>query len=308
MSKAMPVRSDRCGLDELFVSFETGDAERARLALGPGWTRQWTATWQVPGGGEVSLVRDLGPAPVAGCEPVRRFSWGRRQRHRPGLQFMVSTGRVHGFESLEEQALLLALDFTGEQERLLDAVSAGPVAFGDLVAETPLPAVARAGPVGALLGAGVGSGGGGKQGFGDLEVRHVDGGVHVQVYGGVPEVLLDPDLQHRAVAAVQFDGVLADLEDLGGREHLDHVAQPGGVGAVLIDGERGVPEQGGDRLELGGHGGDSDRDGLVLDQDPAALDPLLDERGRVVEGGDADTEVLRRLDALAGTEVDARLA
>jgi hypothetical protein len=58
MSDAVPVRSDRCGLDELFLSFETGDAERARLALGPGWTRQWTATWQVPGGDdEVSLVR-----------------------------------------------------------------------------------------------------------------------------------------------------------------------------------------------------------------------------------------------------------
>jgi len=119
MSKAMPVRSDRCGLDELFLSFETGDAERARLALGPGWTRQWTATWQVLGGDEVSLVRDLGSAPVAGCEPVRRFSWGRRQRHRPGLQFMVSTGRVHGFESLEEQSLLLALDFTGALEDVL---------------------------------------------------------------------------------------------------------------------------------------------------------------------------------------------
>ena len=63
MSKAMAVRSDRCGLDELFLSFETGDADRARLALGPGWTRQWTATWQVPGGDEVSLVRDLGSAP-----------------------------------------------------------------------------------------------------------------------------------------------------------------------------------------------------------------------------------------------------
>src|ERR1039458_8226465 len=83
---------------------------------GRGRARQWTARWQVPGGDEVSLVRDLGPAPVAGCEPVRRFSWGRRQRHRPGLQFMVSTGRVHGFESLEEQALLLALDFTGALE------------------------------------------------------------------------------------------------------------------------------------------------------------------------------------------------
>jgi hypothetical protein len=29
---------------------------------------------------------------------------------------MVSTGRLHGFESLEERALLLALDFTGAAE------------------------------------------------------------------------------------------------------------------------------------------------------------------------------------------------
>ena len=72
MSDVVPVRSDRCGLDELFLSYEPGAAERARLALGPGWTRQWTATWQVPGGDEVSLVRDLGPVPVAGREPVRR--------------------------------------------------------------------------------------------------------------------------------------------------------------------------------------------------------------------------------------------
>lgn len=35
------------------------------------------------------------------------------QRHRPGLQFLVSTGRHHGFESLEEQRFLLALDFAG---------------------------------------------------------------------------------------------------------------------------------------------------------------------------------------------------
>jgi hypothetical protein len=32
---------------------------------------------------------------------------------------MVSTGRVHGFESLEEQALPLALDFTGALEEVL---------------------------------------------------------------------------------------------------------------------------------------------------------------------------------------------
>lgn len=118
VSDVVPVRSDCCGLDEMFLAYVPGEAERARLEMGPGWTRRWTATWQVPGGSEVSLVRDLGPVPAAGCEPVRRFSWGRRQRHRPGLQFMVSTGRLHGFESLEEQSLLLALDFTGAEEVL----------------------------------------------------------------------------------------------------------------------------------------------------------------------------------------------
>jgi hypothetical protein len=56
---------------------------------------------------------------VAGCVPVRRFTWRQRQRHRPGLQFMVSTGRLHGFESLEERSLLLALDFLGEVEEVL---------------------------------------------------------------------------------------------------------------------------------------------------------------------------------------------
>jgi len=32
---------------------------------------------------------------------------------------MVSTGRLHGFESLEERSLLLALDFTGVVEEVL---------------------------------------------------------------------------------------------------------------------------------------------------------------------------------------------
>jgi hypothetical protein len=119
MSDAGAVRSDCCGLDELFLGYGTDEAERARLGLGPEWTRRWTATWRVSGGDVVSAVRDLGSVPVAGCEPVRRFSWGRRQRHRPGLQFMVSTGRLHGFESLEERSLLLALDFTGMAEDVL---------------------------------------------------------------------------------------------------------------------------------------------------------------------------------------------
>jgi hypothetical protein len=53
-------------------------------------------------------------------DPVRGFSWRRGQRHRPGLEFMVSTGRLHGAESLEEARLLLALDFAGD---VLDVVS-----------------------------------------------------------------------------------------------------------------------------------------------------------------------------------------
>jgi hypothetical protein len=48
---------------------------------------------------------------AGGCQPWRHFGWRTRQRHRPGLQFLVSTGRHHGFESLEEQRFLLALDF-----------------------------------------------------------------------------------------------------------------------------------------------------------------------------------------------------
>jgi len=58
-------------------------------------------------------VSDLGQILAGGCQPWRHFTWRTRQRHRPGLQFLVSTGRHHGFESLEEQRFLLAADFAG---------------------------------------------------------------------------------------------------------------------------------------------------------------------------------------------------
>ncbi|MFK0251974.1 TnsA-like heteromeric transposase endonuclease subunit [Amycolatopsis azurea] len=51
---------------------------------------------------------------MAGREPVRRFTWSRGQKHRPGLEFLVSTGRHHGYESLAEARLLLMLDIAGE--------------------------------------------------------------------------------------------------------------------------------------------------------------------------------------------------
>ena len=55
----------------------------------------------------------------SGARPVRRFSWRTSQRHRPGLEYMVTTGRHHGFESPAEQELLLALDFAGNLEDVL---------------------------------------------------------------------------------------------------------------------------------------------------------------------------------------------
>jgi hypothetical protein len=113
------VRSDRCGLDELFAAYEIGGDVRQRLALGQEWPRRWTAYWRSSGGEVACPVRDLERVPVSGCEPVRRFTWRARQRHRPGLQFLVSTGRHHGFESLEEQRLLLALDFVGDVVEVL---------------------------------------------------------------------------------------------------------------------------------------------------------------------------------------------
>lgn len=118
MSDAVPVKSDCCGLDDLFQVYDPG-AERIRLGLRPGWPGRWAGTWRTADGEVTCAARDLGDVPVAGCVPVRRFTWRRRQRHRPGLQFMVSTGRLHGFESLEERSLLLVLDFTGSVEEVL---------------------------------------------------------------------------------------------------------------------------------------------------------------------------------------------
>jgi hypothetical protein len=113
------VRSDLCGLEELFAAFGIPGRFRDVLGLEPGWPREWAATLRVDGGDVAYAVRDLPSVPLAGCESVRRFGWRTQQRHRPGLEFMVSTGRLHGFESLEERNLLLVLDFTGDVAEVL---------------------------------------------------------------------------------------------------------------------------------------------------------------------------------------------
>ncbi|MFJ4184187.1 hypothetical protein [Kitasatospora sp. NPDC089509] len=105
-------------MDDLLVAYAGDAAERARLRLADGWLRRWVGTWLI-GGTEVSWqLGDMASVPVSVSQPVRRFTWRSRQMHRPGLQLMVSTGRHHGFESPEEQRLLVALDFVGVLEVL----------------------------------------------------------------------------------------------------------------------------------------------------------------------------------------------
>jgi hypothetical protein len=110
--------SHACTLRDLAESLVLTDADRAPLRLGPGWTRRWTAGFATVQGVVVHPIAELREGVPASTGPVRRFSWRTDQRHRPGLQYLVSTGRHHGFESLAEQRLLLALDFLGVDEVL----------------------------------------------------------------------------------------------------------------------------------------------------------------------------------------------
>ncbi|MGP3916005.1 TnsA-like heteromeric transposase endonuclease subunit [Nonomuraea sp. 10N515B] len=99
------------------VSVDTG---ALGLELSEGWPDRWSVSRRSGRNQESHSVRALIQTPMVDVEPIRWFSWRRGQRHRPGLQFLVSTGRHHGAESLEEARLLLALDFAGE---LVDVVS-----------------------------------------------------------------------------------------------------------------------------------------------------------------------------------------
>jgi hypothetical protein len=118
--RGRPVWSHSCTWDELAVFFALPASARSELDLAPGWMERWTTTCRFDGVEVTHPLRELAEMSTSGWEPVRRFSWRTRQRHRPGLQYLVSTGRHHGFESLEEARLLLALDFAAG---MLDLVS-----------------------------------------------------------------------------------------------------------------------------------------------------------------------------------------
>lgn len=116
---AAQVRSDLCRWDELCVPYRVDSDSRRELDLGADWVRVWTSTWLVGCNEIVRSVLDVDQVPFAEVRPMRRFSYGTAQRHRPGLGYMVSTERLHGGESLEEHRVLLALDFAGDVLELL---------------------------------------------------------------------------------------------------------------------------------------------------------------------------------------------
>ncbi|MFC8094827.1 TnsA-like heteromeric transposase endonuclease subunit [Streptomyces sp. NPDC057301] len=72
---------------------------------------RWTTTWKFGRTPVTSPVRDLAKVDLRRSVPVRRFTWRTDQFHRPGLEYLTSTDRHHGFESHEEERLLLVADF-----------------------------------------------------------------------------------------------------------------------------------------------------------------------------------------------------
>jgi hypothetical protein len=49
MSDVVLVGSDRCGIDDLFLEYESGAAP-GRLGQGPGWPGRWTGTRRIADG------------------------------------------------------------------------------------------------------------------------------------------------------------------------------------------------------------------------------------------------------------------
>jgi len=116
---AWPVWSHTCTLDDLVTPWAVDAGAAGHLDTGPGWARRWTARWKTDGADVICPVQELPGVPAMASVPVRGFTWRAGQRHRPGLQYLMATGRMHGFESLAGRRLLVALDFTGDAEEVL---------------------------------------------------------------------------------------------------------------------------------------------------------------------------------------------
>ncbi len=131
--------SDSCRVGDL-AFLHRGFTEYAhQLDLDERWARRWTTTWKFGRDAAAAYsVRDLKEVDVSRTMPVRRFTWRTDQHHRPGLEYMVSTRRHHGFESFEEECLLLVTDFAaGLREALSQPFRLRFHAGGKRVDHTP---------------------------------------------------------------------------------------------------------------------------------------------------------------------------
>ncbi|MFJ9034603.1 TnsA-like heteromeric transposase endonuclease subunit [Streptomyces sp. NPDC102274] len=113
-----PVWSHSCSLEDLAAPYAIDPVAEEGLDLGPGWDRRWTARWKTERAEVICPVQELAGVPAIASVPVRGFAWRAGQRHRPGLQYLLATGRMHGFEKAERN-LLLALDFVGALTEVL---------------------------------------------------------------------------------------------------------------------------------------------------------------------------------------------
>ncbi|WP_392872711.1 TnsA-like heteromeric transposase endonuclease subunit [Streptomyces sp. LN499] len=119
-SPSGPAWSDVCGLEDLAVLDTEFTDHALALDLDEKWPVRWTTMWKFGRTPVASPVRDLGRLDIGRSAPVRRFTWRTDQFHRPGLEYLMATDRHHGFESHEEESLLLVCDFAAS---LVEALS-----------------------------------------------------------------------------------------------------------------------------------------------------------------------------------------
>lgn len=105
--------SDTSTLHDLARMHDISADAYSQLDMRSDWSARWTTAWRFGRTAAGYAVKDLGEVDMTSSVPVRRFTWRTDQWHRPGLGYLVSTGRHHGFESFEEELLLLAADFSG---------------------------------------------------------------------------------------------------------------------------------------------------------------------------------------------------
>ncbi|MFF1301926.1 TnsA-like heteromeric transposase endonuclease subunit [Streptomyces sp. NPDC058307] len=108
------------------------------LDLDENWPLRWTTTWKFGRDLVTGPVRDLDKVDIGRSVPVRRFTWRTDQFHRPGLEYLMATDRHHGFESHEEERLLLIADFAaGLVEALCQPFRLRFLSEGKVIRHTP---------------------------------------------------------------------------------------------------------------------------------------------------------------------------